>query len=86
MFRRLVHAGMSLEIIRHARRKLGKRLREYRDQGAREVYMDFPAKLVVSGNVVADEFPEWHRILQYRQDRDQRNATVVESRAGPSAD
>ena len=47
-----------------------------------KVYIGFPAKLVVAGEVVRDEFPDWQGVL--KGSRDERNAMNDRAKSFPS--
>ena len=70
------------EEIRDARRQLGTELRRRRNQGATNVYIGFPAKLVVDGNVVSDLFPGWSRLLHFKPEG--RTGDDNRNRAAPT--
>jgi len=48
-------------------------MRQLKERGETNVYIGFPAKLMSDGNVVADLFPGWSRLLNTRGGVDDRN-------------
>ena len=48
-----------------ARQRLMPRYRDERMSRNNKVTIEYPAKLVVNGRIVADEFPDWFQVLGY---------------------
>ena len=48
-----------------ARQRLMPRYRTEKQNSGNKVSIEYPAKLVVNGRTVADEFPDWHQTLSY---------------------
>ncbi|MEW8548173.1 MAG: hypothetical protein AB2693_32115 [Candidatus Thiodiazotropha sp.] len=69
-----------------ARQNLMPQFKAERQNRNNKVTIEYPAKLIVNGKIVADEFPDWYPVLNYNRCTLAKNSTSMNGQSNFAAD